>query len=454
MGGRTALLLAALLCCCCAQAAVVRAQQQQPQQQQQPSVSVVVRNGYEFHASLASPTVTWILVAANVSSSRTRPPPPHSNHTRTTRPTPHPHTAQITLSSETCPFPASPQFPATLLERDVTVASLSPAAAAAAAAAGVALERELPAALASQAEARGPFFIDYSHLNGRFQLMPGHTLTWHSVVLTRCRTLSTAGFVTKHAGSRLILNNTVCCVAWWCTRRQGATSSTAVITATGTPPQVEDQGSVCLPLSAAQGVANSLPRKPTTLLPAPPAGQLQATSLAPASAGWCSAAARSGRLPLPQSLLPTLLLGGAANHSVCLQPALLLGSTAWLEMPTPINASSSNASGQQPQEKPEEFTMLAVRSALLCPQPVSVECLRTSGTGARFCGLHGCVLLAACQRAVAGRMHAPRSPLLPHTATARRTHPQMRAWRPRMSASTPMSSSRAQFWMATACTTA
>lgn len=28
--------------------------------------SVVVSNGYEFHASLTSPQVTWILVASNV----------------------------------------------------------------------------------------------------------------------------------------------------------------------------------------------------------------------------------------------------------------------------------------------------------------------------------------------------------------------------------------------------
>lgn len=31
-------------------------------------VSVVVSNGYEFHAALTSPQVTWILVADNVSA--------------------------------------------------------------------------------------------------------------------------------------------------------------------------------------------------------------------------------------------------------------------------------------------------------------------------------------------------------------------------------------------------
>lgn len=31
-------------------------------------LSVIVRNGYEFHASLTSPSVNWIILGANVSA--------------------------------------------------------------------------------------------------------------------------------------------------------------------------------------------------------------------------------------------------------------------------------------------------------------------------------------------------------------------------------------------------
>jgi hypothetical protein len=81
-------------------------------------------------------------------------------------------------------------------------------------------------------------------------------------------------------------------------------------------------------------------------------------------------------------LLPALL-ANCTNSATCQQSALLLGSTSWLETPTPINASKGT---QQPAQEP--FTMLATQSAILCPQPVSNECLRENGTGAHTWFIH------------------------------------------------------------------
>jgi hypothetical protein len=235
----------------------------------------------------------------------------------------------------------------------MTIISLSPTAVAAAAAAGAPLE---PAAAGSPqlatAASKGPFWINCAHLDGRFQLTANHTLEFNTVVLVDCRTLSTAGFILKRKGSTLILNNTI-----------------------------ENQGSVCLPLPTAQGVANSLPRQPGLAVPAGRSSTQQITSLAAAGKKWCSAAAAGGisstNPPLLSTLLPTVL-GNHTNSATCQQSALLLGNTAWLETPTPINASRGV---EQPAQ--EAFTMLATQSALLCPNPVSNECLRQNGTGRR-----------------------------------------------------------------------
>jgi hypothetical protein len=260
---------------------------------------------------------------------------------------------QITFSLDTCPFPASPQFPATIIDRNMTVISLSPTAVAAAAAAGAPLDS---AAAGSpplvEAASKGPFWVNCAHLDGRFQLTANHTLEFNSVVLVDCRTLSTAGFITKRKGSTLIFNNTI-----------------------------ENQGSVCLPLPTAQGVANSLPRQPGLAGPAGRSSTQQITSLVPAGTRWCSAAAAGGtssaKPPLPSTLLPTVL-GNFTDSATCQQSALLLGNTAWLEIPTPINASKGV---EQPAQ--EAFKMLAAQSALLCPNPVSNECIRRNGTGGR-----------------------------------------------------------------------
>lgn len=256
---------------------------------------------------------------------------------------------QITFTLDTCPFPANEQFPATIIGRNLTITSFSPAATAAAAAAGAPLEPAATAAInAAGSATRGPFWIDCHHLNGRFILAKGLTLEFNGVVLVNCRTLSTAGFVTKRQGSTLILNNTV-----------------------------ENQGSVCLPLPTAQGITNSLPRQPGLAVPPGQPSTQQVTALAASGSNWCAAGGASRSTPpISPTLLPSLL-SNYSSSATCQQPALLLGSTAWLETPTPINASDKS----QPQPPQEPFTMLATRSAILCPEPVSVECLRQNGTG-------------------------------------------------------------------------
>lgn len=274
---------------------------------------------------------------------------------------------QITFSIETCPFPAAddPES-ATTIGRNVTIMSLSPAALAAAAAAGAPVD---PAAIntpqVTAALASGPFVINCNHLDGRFQLRANTTLEYNSVILVDCRTLSTAGFITKRKGSTLILNNTV-----------------------------ENQGGVCLPLPTAQGIANSMPRQPGLAAPAGRPSAQQYTAYAPAGSDWCTSASTGGASinpPMPRELMPTVLANNT-DSALCQQPALLTANTAWLETPTPLNATKAVA---QPEQ--EQFTMLATRSALLCPSPVSQECLRQNGTGEFCCEIHQAPVLHSTQ---------------------------------------------------------
>jgi hypothetical protein len=84
------------------------------------------------------------------------------------------------------------------------VQSYSPAAAAEAAAAGVPLE---PAALATLqgagaaagAASHGPFAIDCSWLDGRFELAPNRTLHFNSVLLRHCRCVFSVRVFVLHA---------------------------------------------------------------------------------------------------------------------------------------------------------------------------------------------------------------------------------------------------------------
>lgn len=251
---------------------------------------------------------------------------------------------QITFSLDTCPFPASEDFPATIISRNLTIVSLSPEAIAAAAAAGAPLESS-GAAAASQittAAANSPFWINCQHLDGRFQLHAGFSIEFRSLVLVNCRTLSTAGFITKRHGSTLILNNTV-----------------------------ENQGSICLPVQTAQSLTNTLDRQPGLAVPAGYTSSQQYTSLAGPGSWYSATAAANAK----QSLAPQLL-ANRTDSITCQQSALLLGNTAWEENPTPINGSLQNTN-----PKPENFTMLATRSAILCPHPVSTDCLRQNGSG-------------------------------------------------------------------------
>jgi hypothetical protein len=240
--------------------------------------------------------------------------------------------------------------------------SLSPAAVEAVRASGMDVDGSIVAA-APAAAALNPFFLDCQNLNGRFELLPGRHLQYNSVVLSRCRcacmhsgtcmcarslhdgrcdadagvgacararpsgsghtpcrTLSTAGFITKRPGSALVFNNTV-----------------------------DDQGSVCVPLPLAQGFISSLPRQPGTpamqaslaalqaVYPAGGSATQQYTALAPAGSSWCTAAgsgaafngssSQGSPLLLAPQLLPTLILN-ASGYALCQQPALLAGNTA------------------------------------------------------------------------------------------------------------------------------
>lgn len=268
-------------------------------------------------------------------------------------PIPRTHTSPTTQKQDTCPFPASEQFPATIIGRNVTVMSLSLAALAAAAAAGAPLDAaSSSSSQVAAAAADGPFWINCAHMDGRFQLSAGRRIEYNSVVLVDCRTLSTAGFITKRRGSTLVLNNTV-----------------------------ENQGSVCLPLPTAQGVTNGLPHQPGLPAPAGRSSSQQVTSFAGPGSNWCAAtpasSAAGSNPPLAAALLPALL-ANRSNSATCQQSALLLGSTAWLETPTRFNASRGTQQSAQ-----EPFTMLAYQLAILCPQPVSNECVRENGTGAQ-----------------------------------------------------------------------
>lgn len=261
---------------------------------------------------------------------------------------------QVTFDLATCPFPSSPAFPATQLDRNITVSSLSPESVAAASTSGTRIEPEV-SAKAAAAAAIGPFWIDCSYLNGRFTLKTGYKVVFDNVVLINCRTTSIAGFITKEKGSTVILNNTV-----------------------------DDQGNVRFPLLLVQSAADNHPRPPD--LPGLPPNRFdQVTALAPAGSAWCTWAAagtNSHTTPqLPSQVLP-LLLANHSTYSLCQQQAMLMGDVARPETAVPYQLGNSNASQDEPREP---FTLILRRTAFVCRQPVSITCLQTKSAGAHCC---------------------------------------------------------------------
>lgn len=232
---------------------------------------------------------------------------------------------QVTLSLETCPFPSSPAFPATVLDRNVTIA----------AAAG----------------RQGPFWLDCGFLDARFTMTPGHTMLVDGLVLLNCRTVNTFGFVRIQQNAALILNNTV---------------------------DFQGPSSVCIPLEITGSLFNIFPRPDN--LPSPTGNRSQQlTAFAPAGSNWCTAAAAgqsSGSLPpLAPQFLPLLLAN--SSSSLCQQQAGLLGDFARTEPPAPYQLPTEG----QPQEARATIDVLWMRSVLLCKQPLTGPCVGANATG-------------------------------------------------------------------------
>jgi hypothetical protein len=234
-----------------------------------------------------------------------------------------------------------------MLDRNVTITSLSPEAVAAAAAAGDPVDPDI-AAGAAAAAARSPFWINCAFLNGRFQLTKGHSLVLSNVVLLNCRTTSTAGFVSKQHGSTIIFNNTV-----------------------------DQHSSVCLPLQMAKeaAVQRLEPQQPSSAA-ANTAGQ--GITVAAAGSNWCAAAVAG----VNNSALPIqpLLTVNHSSYNICQQGALLIANAAWNEAPVPYALHNSQQTEDQLERWP--LTVVVTQYAVLCAEPVAMDCIQANGTGA------------------------------------------------------------------------
>lgn len=187
------------------------------------------------------------------------------------------------------------------------------------------------------------------------------TLCLHNLHVTlvtppvHCRTTTTVGIISKQQGSTIILNNTI-----------------------------DQQGSVCTP-DFLDLPDITRPNASTQILASAGAGSnwcVAAASVSPqAAAGQHSNLSNNASQLAPQHL-PTLLVN-RSGHSICSQPALLLGAVARSErlVPYVLSNTSPEEQQQQRQERPS-FNVVAARSAVLCEHPISVACVDANGTGA------------------------------------------------------------------------
>jgi hypothetical protein len=229
---------------------------------------------------------------------------------------------QVTLTLEISPFPSNPAFPATVLDRNVTITSA--------------------------ATAQGPFWLDCGFLDARFTVTPGHTLLLDGIVLLTCRTVITFGFVHMQQNTTLLLNNTV--------DFQG-------------PP------SVCIPLEIVGTLFNAFPR-PANLPSQTGNRSQQLTAYAPPGSNWCTAAAAgqdSASLPkpLPPRFLPLLLSNSSTSGALCKQAARLVGDFA----------RTLPGVNQVQERAPNDVVWM--RSVLPCKEPLSGPCVGSNARGAR-----------------------------------------------------------------------
>lgn len=232
-----------------------------------------------------------------------------------------------------------------MLDRNLTIASLSPESVAAATAAGSPPGSEALAAVASTAK-KGPFWLDCAYLNSRFLLTSGHTVVIDSLVLIHCRTVTTLGFISKAAGSTLVLRNSV-----------------------------DQRGSVCVPQQVSAEFVGAANNRTAAAASAP------VMAIADAGSNWCAAAAAGINSTSTPPLLPQylpVLMANSTSSSLCQQAALLVGNISGTERPFPYHLQGS----QGPQE-PEAvgYNIRAIRTAALCSEPISMACIRDNGTG-------------------------------------------------------------------------
>lgn len=233
---------------------------------------------------------------------------------------------QVTLTLEISPFPSSPAFPATVLDRNVTITSA--------------------------ATAQGPFWLDCGFLDARFTVTPGHTLLLDGIVLLNCRTVITKsfGFVHMQQNTTLLLNDTV--------DFQG-------------PP------SVCIPLDIVGKFFNVFPR-PANLPSQTGNSSQQLTAYAPPGSNWCTAAAAGqDSANLPPRFLPLLLSNSSTSGALCKQAARLVGDFA-RKAPAAYQLPGVNQVQQRATND-----VVWMRSVLLCKEPLSGPCVGSNATGAR-----------------------------------------------------------------------
>jgi hypothetical protein len=173
-----------------------------------------------------------------------------------------------------------------------------------------------------------------------------------SLVLIHCRTVTSVGFISKAAGSTLVLRNTV-----------------------------DQHGTVCLPQQVFAEFVLAANNRTAAAASGP------AMAIADAGSNWCAAAAAGINSTSTPPLLPQylpLLMANNTGSSLCQQAALLVGNSSGTERPFPYHLQSS----QGPQEPDSgEYNIRAIRSAVLCSEPISMACIRDNGTGASLAAI-------------------------------------------------------------------
>lgn len=227
---------------------------------------------------------------------------------------------QVSLTPDTCPFPSHDMFQATIITRNLLIASYP----------GQQQQQQQPGSNAAAAESTF-YWLNCHYLSDRFTITSGHTLTLRNLVMQNCKTYSPIGIFRKAEGSTIRTENVIAF-----------------------------QGSVCLAPDAAHNQISSKPRSLKFPLHIPNSSssrvnssslgqQLMEVSTKYNSTNWCSAVLQLSSSASSSSSSSRAGLPAAANTGLCQHTALLVADLA-------IEDRAVNTTSGEP---PQQYTLRA-----------------------------------------------------------------------------------------------